>query len=224
MLLDLPAARATLVDVRQVANVERNRDLLRAAGFVPDDEPGYLVPDEWIASARERVAGRIAVHIGSIVHDGLAAKRWSSERFTLLCGRLVADGWEVVLVVGPDELQESDALQREVPGVGRFEGPLPSVARFLSTCGLAVANDNGIAHLAAGVRTPVISLFGPTPVEFGPFSPTAIALRPSLCPPCFDVRRPVVRCVLNLNFACLTDLSVDLVYRTVAEQMKPARP
>jgi heptosyltransferase-2 len=95
---------------------------------------------------------------------------------------------------------------------------LPDVARFLSTCALAIANDNGIAHLATAVRTPVIALFGPTPTEFAPFSPAAIALRPSDCPPCFDVRRPMVTCVRNIDFKCLSDLTVDLVYRTATQR------
>lgn len=219
MLLDWSWTRATLVPVRTVANVERNRDLLRAAGIVPDGLPGYLVPDDWVDTPSPRSTRRIAVHVGSIVHDGLAAKRWPLRQFSLLCRRLVADGYEVVLIVGPDERADCDILLAEVPGVTSFAGSLPDVARYLSRCALVVANDNGIAHLAAAVRTPVVTLFGPTPTEFGPFSPEAVALRPSLCPPCFDVRRPVVTCVRNIDFACLADLNVELVHQTVTARM-----
>ncbi|MBV8490248.1 MAG: glycosyltransferase family 9 protein, partial [Candidatus Eremiobacteraeota bacterium] len=212
-ILDAPWLHATLVPVRLAANVERNRDLLRAAGIEPGDETGYLVPGDWILPRR---GDRIAIHIGSVTHHELIHKRWPLERFVELARRLVERHPDVVLVVGPQEVEESALLQREVPTLQRFEGSLPDVARFLSSCDVVIANDNGIAHLAAGVGTRVVTLFGPTPIEFAPFSPNAIALRPTLCPPCFDVRRPVVRCVRNIDFQCLKrDLTVDLVYETV---------
>lgn len=218
MLLDLAGMRATLVPVRQVHNVERNRDLLRAVGISPGSETEYLVPERWIAPASARSPRRIAVHIGSVAHDELALRRWPLEKFVALCRRLASEHEEVALVVGPDEREESEFLMRQVPTVAPFEGPLPEVARFLSTCAVVIANDSGIAHLAAGVGARTITLFGPTPVEHAPFATNAVVLRPSNCPPCFDVRRPIVRCVRGLDFRCLKeDLSVELVARAVGE-------
>jgi heptosyltransferase-2 len=215
MLLDLPSLHTTLVPVREISNVERNRDLLRAAGIAPGDATGYLVPDDWIDQAAARVPNRVAINVGSASHDGLTARRWPLASFTELCRRLVSAGADVTVIVGPEEREESNSLLREVAKVERLEAPLPEVARFLSTCAVAIANDGGIAHLAAGVGAPVVALFGPTPVEHAPFSRDAIALRPSDCPPCFDVRRPIVRCVRKIDFRCLKrDLSVDLVTQT----------
>lgn len=216
MLLELPFLSATIVPVRAAHNVERNRDLLRAAGIAPDDEFGYLVPAGWIEGSK--VSGRIAMHVGTIAHGELANRRWPLERFTELARRLVRHYSEVTLIAGPAEREESRALAQDVPQVKWFEGTLPQAARFLSTCSAVVANDSGIAHLASGVGTPAIALFGPTPTDFGPFSSTAVALRPTDCPPCFDVRRPVVRCVRNIDYKCLKlDLTVDLVERTVRD-------
>ncbi|HET9095664.1 MAG TPA: glycosyltransferase family 9 protein [Candidatus Baltobacteraceae bacterium] len=221
MLFDLPFFRATLVPVRPVHNVERNRDLLRAAGIAPDTEHSYLVPPSWIRG--ERVPGRIAMHVGTIAHSELANRRWPLENFTELAKRLVHEHPEVTLIVGPAEREESGILAQAVPEIKTFEGPLPEVARFLSTCAAVVANDSGIAHLAAGVGARTIALFGPTPIDFGPFSPDAIALRPTDCPPCFDVRKPVVRCVRNLDYKCLkADLTVDLVEQTLRDAVTRA--
>ena len=217
-------AGITPVPVRAVHNVERNRDLLRAANIAPDDTDGYLVPPAWIEDRRDASSETIAIHIGSVTHDGLAAKRWPLEYFIRVCRDLVAEGRDVALIAGPEEALESDALQRAVPGVHRFEGDLPSVARFLSACAVLVANDNGIAHLAAGVGTRVIAVFGPTPVEGAPFSHLATVLRPSSCPPCFDVRKPVVTCVRNIDFACLKrDLTPELVVQSVRDAIRRAQ-
>jgi ADP-heptose:LPS heptosyltransferase len=217
MLLDLPGLKATLVPVRSVHNVERNRDLLRAAQIAPGNRTGYVVPRDWIAQ-QESQDGPIAIHVGSAAHDGLAAKRWPLERFGELCRRLVNEGRDVALVVGPEERVECEQLVRAIPGLRTMQGNLQQIARFLSGCSAVVANDGGIAHLAAGVGARVIALFGPTPLEFAPFSPNAIALRPSTCPPCFDVRTPIVRCVRNIDFACLkVDLTVEAVLAALTE-------
>ncbi|HEX5275343.1 MAG TPA: glycosyltransferase family 9 protein [Candidatus Rubrimentiphilum sp.] len=216
-LLDLPFLRATLVPVRPAHNVERNRDLLRAAGITPDDLPGYLIPPPWVAPDGERRESRIAVHVGSIAHSNLALRRWPLEHFIALAKRLVREYDDVKLVVGPAETEESAHVVREVPGITTFEGSLPQVARFLSTCAAVIANDSGIAHLAAGVGAPTVTLFGPTPPEqTAPFSPLALVVRPSDCPPCFDMRRPVVRCIRNIDFRCLKhDLTVDVAEAAV---------
>jgi heptosyltransferase-2 len=148
----------------------------------------------------------------------LAAKRWPLERFGELCRRLVAEGRDVVLIVGPEERVECAQLVRAIPGLGTFEGNLSQVARFLSACELVIANDGGIAHLAAGLGTRVITLFGPTPLEFAPYANNAVALRPSPCPPCFDFRKPVVRCVRNIDYQCLRkDLTVEGVLQAMRE-------
>lgn len=205
------------VAVRKVHNVERNGDLLRAA-LLPDVElNGYLTPPAW-KSPIERNKNRIAMHVGSVSHDGLAAKRWPLESFAELGARLRKSGYEVVMIAGPDELEETRECANRAGGLAIHRDDLPGTARFLSACAATVANDNGIAHLAAGVGTPVVAIFGPTPTEFGPFAANAISLRPSLCPPCFDVRHPVVTCVRNIDFACLKrDVTVERVFSEVVQ-------
>ncbi len=203
------------VPVRKAHNVERNRDLLRAAGIEPTGETGYLTPASWKDSPVER-GRRIAVHVGSIAHDGLSAKRWPVENFAAVCSQLRDQGFDVVLIAGPDELSETTACANLAGGIDVHQSDLVSTSKLLSRCAAVLANDNGIAHLAAGVGTPVVAIFGPTPTEFGPFSANAVSLRPSTCPPCFNVRRPVVTCAKNIDFACLKrDVTVELVLAEV---------
>ena len=205
-----------LVPVEQKHNVLRNMHLLAAAGIPALPPEGYLAPAHWVAPAHERAPRTVAVHVGTIKHDGLDAKRWPLEKFVLVCRSLIESGLDVTLVMGPDERPETQFVHSQVPATRIYEGTLADVARFLSTCGAVLTNDSGIGHLAAAVRAPVVSLFGPTPLEYAPFGPSAIALRPTDCPPCFEATRLDMSCKLGIDYACLKrDLPVGLVVETL---------
>lgn len=220
---------STLVDVLDHKhNVLQNLELLTAAGIghaVPDR---YTVPSHWIADARERSGKRIAIHVGTVTHHGLGARRWPLEGFQEIAGRAVAEGFDVTLIMGPAEREETLAIKSAVPQAGIVEGALSKIARFLSTCALVLSNDSGIAHLATGVGAPVIALFGPTaPWRHGPYGPNAVALRPSACPPCFDPRLLNTECALHIGHRCLReDMPVEIVIEAMnrvlrARQLQP---
>jgi ADP-heptose:LPS heptosyltransferase len=192
-----------LIPVSDDHNVMRNLDLMSVLDIRPERPRSYLLPSAW-RSATEIVENRLAIHVGTIKHDGLEARRWPLERFTDVAKRF-AEHCEVWVVVGPGEVEESRALMREVPNVRPFEGALPDLARFLGTCRAIVCNDSGVAHLAAAAGTRVISIFGPTPLQHAPFGEHVIAVRPSACPPCFDVRELNTGCALNIDYRCLKD-------------------
>ena len=212
----LSSLQTDLVDVEHKHNVLRNMDLLSVAGIEFDAPQGYAVPDSWIAPATERRSGTIAMHVGSVTHDGLDSKRWPLQYFAAVARHFVAAGARVEAVMGPDERTETLALIEDVPGVSAIEGSLAEVARYLSTVDVVLCNDSGIGHLAAGVGTSVVALFGPTPVEFAPFGSRTHVLRPSPCPPCFDPRLLNTDCALDIDYRCLrTDLTPRLVIETI---------
>ncbi len=200
-----------LVPVERKHNVLRNLDLLDAAGIAHDVPDRYLVPHGWVA--RETAGERpVVIHVGSIAHDGLENKRWPLDRFAEVAKKLVQRGLPVTALVGPAERQETQSLQAAVPALRLFEGTLQEAARFLSSAAAVLSNDSGIAHLGAALGVPTLALFGPTPLEFAPYGPSARAFRPSPCPPCFDVRLLNTDCALNIDYRCLKqDLTVDAV-------------
>lgn len=208
-----------LVDIERKHNVLRNLDLLRAAGIdyrVPDS---YAVPQSWKATG-VRNGLRIVLHVGTIAHHGLESRRWPIAYFVRLAEWLVSRGYDVVAVMGPAEERETRELQMLVPAVHVFHGDLAETARMISTARLAITNDSGIAHLAAAVGTENVALFGPTPLEHAPYGANVTALRPSACPPCFDVRRLNTECALGIDYACLKkDLQPDYVIASIADRL-----
>jgi ADP-heptose:LPS heptosyltransferase len=210
----------TLVDVALKHNVLRNLDLLAAAGIEHVEPAGYAVPPSWVAPPEERDPRRVVLHVGTIAHNGLEARRWPVRSFAIVARWLIAQGFDVTALSGPAEREETVELQKAVPQLRIFEGTLAQTARFLSAARLSVTNDSGIGHLAAGVGSDVIALFGPTPLEHAPFGPNALALRPSACTPCFDVRKLNTGCALGIDYACLKkDLAPDYVIGCIASRL-----
>ena len=211
------ALQTTLVPVRDVHNVERNLDLLRAAGIEAQSPRQYSMPPNWFALNGAR-SNCIAVHIGTSTHHGLHARRWGAENFARLIGRLRARGFEVALICGPDERELTHEIASRTNVARVVEGSLAEVARYLSSCLALVANDSGIAHMGAGVRTPTLAIFGPTPTNHGPLGENAVAFRPSACPACFDPRRLDARCARNVDYQCLRlDAPVEAVEAALIE-------
>ena len=205
---------STLVPVRPSHNVERNLDLARAAGIEVRGSYQTIVPAEWYGSQIADPA-LIAIHPGSVDHDGFALKRWPPDRFIKAAQALHADGFKIAVIAGPEEKAVARDIAASVPDAKIFEGNLQQLAAFLKTTAMLISNDTGVAHLAAAVGTPVLALFGPTPVECAPYGPNVIALRPSDCPPCFTPKAGIAGCARGIDFACLKrDLPVDLVVRT----------
>jgi heptosyltransferase-2 len=74
---------------------------------------------------------------------------------------------------------------RAVSAAGVFS--LQETGALLARARVAIAGDTGVMHMATGVGTPVVALFGPTVEQFGffPYRAPAVVLQRDLgCRPC----------------------------------------
>ena len=87
---------------------------------------------------------------------------------------------------------------------------LAEAAAMMASAGLVVANDSGLAHLAAASGVPTLMLFGPTSEQvLGAFPPHVTVLRVGLsCEPCWNAARLQHCCGM---VTCLRSLTVDRV-------------
>jgi ADP-heptose:LPS heptosyltransferase len=121
---------------------------------------------------------RVLVHPGS----GSARKNWPAERFADLARRLTRAGWSVSLLHGPADAGAVAEVRSAFGSLGRdlpvIRPPdVSSLAQCIGATDLLVANDSGVAHVAARLGVPTVAIFGPTdPEQWAPRGPAVEAV------------------------------------------------
>ena len=148
-----------------------------------------------------------------------ATKRWPVRHWEALIRRLRGLGLDVVIVGGEDDQVVATVLTTGTCGVasaaGRFG--LQGTGALLQRSVALISGDTGVMHMATGVGTPVLALFGPTVRQFGffPYTPAARVIELDLaCRPCSSKGGP--RCPLG-HHRCLGDISPEMVLGSLRE-------
>ncbi|MDT7604175.1 MAG: heptosyltransferase [Acidobacteriota bacterium] len=177
--------------------------------------PAYRLP---IAPAENfGVCGATLVIAPGSKSGEMRAKRWGG--FARLA-ELFAD----VVVVGTNEdLRTSAGATLKFPPHARLfidQLTLRETAGLLASAGVVVANDSGLAHVAAAVGTPTVMIFGPTPdATLGRLAANVEVLRAGLaCEPCWFGAR-FKACDARLT--CLSEVSVERVACAVRKFLRP---
>jgi heptosyltransferase-2 len=147
-----------------------------------------------------------------------ATKRWPLEHWRALVSQITSGGSSVAIVGGPGD----SSLGAELAGSGQGQVAsaagifgLQSTGALLRRSAAVVSGDTGVMHMATGVGTPVVALYGPTVEPFGffPYARRATVLQVALsCRPCSSQGGP--RCPLG-HHRCMLELRPDLVYDSV---------
>jgi ADP-heptose:LPS heptosyltransferase len=151
------------------------------------------------------VPGWVLLHPG-VSQVGLSKgidKTWPAASWARLAQQLIEAGHPVALVGGPDDAQAVAAILDALPEAARthprFQNLYGQTPTFLHLAGLIhaarvlVAVDSSPMHLAVGLQTPVVAIFGPTnPKKLLPYASfcQAVTVADLLCRPClWDVRQ-----------------------------------
>jgi len=120
------------------------------------------------------------------------------------------------VVGGPDD--RGLALQLAAGGMAESaagEFSLQETGALLARARVLVSGDTGVMHMATGVGTPVVALFGPTVEQFGffPYRARSIVLQRELaCRPCSSTG--TAACPLG-HHRCLVELAPAAVAEAV---------
>jgi ADP-heptose:LPS heptosyltransferase len=185
----LPSTRVPAI--RGIHDVEQNLLLLEPLGIAPNDAPHPpifpLTEEERAHAGRVLTVDRpIVVHAGSAQTVLAQAKRWPTDRYRELIVKLRDElGDRVIVVEGPDEAGVADDIVAgtNVARVVKLSGPLGEAAALLERAELYVGTDSGLAHLAAAVGTPAVTIFAPAdPDRVCPYGYRDLVVQPP--PPC----------------------------------------
>ena len=199
-----------------------------AAGLrvLPDGGPPefFLGPEAgeqisaWLTSSGLEDEAFVAVAPGA-AH---ATKRWPLAHWRALVDQNIADGFAVVVVGGAADAGLGAALaegkgRRVLNAAGLFG--LQATGALLQRARALVSGDTGVMHMATGVGTSVLGLFGPTVEAFGffPYTSRATVLElPLPCRPCTSQGGP--ECPLG-HHRCLVDIHPQAVYAALRSEL-----
>jgi heptosyltransferase-2 len=147
-----------------------------------------------------------------------ATKRWTLEGFAAVTRSLMEQKYEVFLMGAPNEERLCNEIAEQAPGCHVLAGQttIYESALMLAHAVLAIGNDSASMHLASCAEIPLVSIFGPTVIEFGfrPWSENAhVVQHPHLaCRPCGPHGHR--ECPLKTH-KCMKDISADTVLSAV---------
>lgn len=228
---DTDGRRALLTDAPPLPSPRRHQVdeygvLLASAGVsVPEGgAPAWRLPptppldaevDALLAEAGAHPGARVVgLHLGAAFG---ASKLWPSASFGRLAAQLERAGYRPLLMGTAGD----SATAREVSSAAGFSVPSlvgrdrPSLLpALLSRLACLVSGDTGVAHLAAALAVPTVTLFGPTdPALSAPRSTRARAVAgQAACSPCFLAACPI-------DHACLRDIGPEAVLARAREAM-----
>ncbi len=209
-------------------------DLVRSLGAVPVPRRALAAPPGADAAATRALAAAdvdaAAVAAGPrlVVAPGARygpAKRWPPERFAAAAAGWVAAQPDpaaalVLLVGGAEDRADTLAVRAaSAPGPARVvdlagRTDLVALAGLLARADAVLANDSGVAHLAAALERPTVVVFGST--DPGWTAPRGAAVRvlvdPPACAPCF---RP--HCAIVERYRCLRAIPAEAATRALLE-------
>ena len=161
----------------------------------------------------------VGVHLGAAYGP---AKTWPAERVAEFCRLLDTGGARAVLLGTAGEAAAAAAIAAEAPAAALAGRDRPALLPSLLTeLDALVSGDTGVAHLAAALGTPVVTLFGPTDPALTAPRGRAVALTHAVpCAPCFYRVCPIEHpCLRGLEAKRVRDAVLALL-----ESPAPPRP
>lgn len=166
---------------------------------------------------------RIILHPGTsklAIQKGIF-KVWAPSSWCELIERLTGQGHEVILAGGPED---DEAVKSILDGLGQSPKASQGAGLFWSACGktanvadlaalihlcdLMICVDSAPMHIAAGVKAPLVALFGPTdPRRLLPPSPHFVAIEEE-------------KSLAASRTASGVQIPVDIVFQTAEDLLK----
>jgi len=175
---------------RKTHQIERNLDVIRQLNIEPAEKRIHIQPDnENLGFAQKFIAQYFADRTRPVIgfHPGAGKEGniWPPLKFAELAFKL-HDKFKSYTFIseGPSDKEYSSEMQRvlkqefKLDDFAVHKGFLLNNISLISLTDLFVTNDTGMMHLAAGLGTPEVALFGPTQAEiWGPIGDNKFSIQ-----------------------------------------------
>lgn len=146
-------------------------------------------------------------------------RRWGGERFADVASRLARQGYGIVVVGGKEDAAAGATICQASGGLNlAARTSLAETAAILAQSALLVSGDSGVLHLAVGVGTPTVSLFGPgIAKKWAPHGPRHRVINQEFpCSPCtrfgYTAHCPrQAACLRQITPAMVTEAALSLL-------------
>jgi heptosyltransferase-2 len=150
------------------------------------------------------------------------SKRWPTAAYAALARSLIADGFAVWVLGGPDEKALAAEIVGDTPARDLTGNDLRDAILALASAAAAVSNDSGLLHVAAALGTPSIGIFGPTsPWHWAPLNPLAGIIETETELACRPCHKPVCRLI---HHRCMRDIAPEQVLAATQRAIATALP
>lgn len=164
----------------------------------------------------------VGFHPGSATLKNQEKRRWEPEKFAVLGAKLIEDKKAKILIFGgPEENDLKRNIKNQINSGNSFvieSANLAESAALMARCNVFVSNDSSLMHIASALKLKVVAILGPTnPHYIHPWKTEHNIVRLNLdCSPCFIYSpRPLICFRDDVQFKCIKELTVDMVYRPV---------
>ena len=165
--------------------------------------------------------GLIAISPGATVRE----RRWGGDRYGKVAKKLSEEGYGVIIVGAASDRPEAEKILQYAPHCIDLTGKtdLKTVAYILKQCKLFIGPDSGTLHIAVGVGTPTVSLFGSgIQKKWGPIGRNHIIINKNLpCSPCTRFGytpecRNAIQCILQITINEVLESAHKLLAREIS--------
>ncbi|MCX2523974.1 lipopolysaccharide heptosyltransferase II [Larsenimonas rhizosphaerae] len=137
------------------------------------------------------------------------AKQWPLTHYHALAARLVAKGYDVIVLGGPKDVEAGEVIAEGQQGVFNLCGKtrLADAVDLLGSCEQVVTNDSGLMHVAAATGVRIHAIYGSSSPAYTPPLTTDATIHTLAlsCSPCFERKCPLG------HTDCLNKLSVERI-------------
>ncbi len=165
----------------------------------------------------------VGFHAGCATLKNHIKRRWEPEKFAELGKRLIKiHKAKILLFGGPDEYELNErinSLMNNQALIVKTE-TLLQTASIMKRCNFFITNDSALMHIASALKLNVVAIFGPTNTNYvHPYRTKHKIAKLNLdCQPCFYYSpKPLTCSRKDIQFKCIKELSVDLVFEKFNE-------